>query len=56
MLSKFQEYFHSEMPKTWVYHWVVAVFLAKSIKHPFLNEISYAQNSINPLQTVNVNG
>jgi hypothetical protein len=33
---------------------VVAVFLAKSVKHPFLNEISGAQNLSNLLQTVGV--
>jgi hypothetical protein len=30
------------------------VFLAKSVKHPFLNEISRAQNLSNLLQTVGV--
>jgi hypothetical protein len=57
MLSKFQNIWMSswsEIPQTQVYHWVVAVFLAKSVKHPFLNEISYAQNLSNPLQTVGV--
>ena len=33
---------------------MVAVFLAKSVKHPFLNEISCAQNLSNPLKTLGV--
>jgi len=37
-----------------MYHWMVAVFLAKCIKHPFWTEISCAQNLSNPLQTVGV--
>ena len=52
MLSKFQNiwmYSCSEMPQKQVYHWVVAVFMAKSMKHPFLNEISCAWNLSNPL-------
>jgi len=52
MLSKFKNIWIcscSEMPKKQVYHWVVAVFMAKSVKHPFLNEISCAQNLFNPL-------
>jgi hypothetical protein len=57
MLSKFQNIWmrsYSEMSQTQVYHWVVAVFLAKSLKHPFLNKISFGHNLFNPLQTVGV--
>ena len=57
MLTNFQNIWicsSLEMPKTRVYHWVVAVFLAKSIKDPFLTEISCAQNLSNPLKTVGV--
>jgi hypothetical protein len=57
MLSEFQNMWMcscSEMPQTQVYHWVVAVFLAKSMKHPFLNEISCGHNLFNPRQTVGV--
>jgi len=42
------------MPPKQVYHWVVAVFLAKSVKYPFLNKTSCAQNVSNLLQTVGV--
>ena len=57
MLSKFQNIWMcscSEIPETQVYHWVVAVLLAKSVKHPFLNEISCAQNLFNPPEIVGV--
>ena len=57
MLSKFQNIWicsYTEMPKTWVYHWVVAVLLAKPSKHPFLTEISWTQSLSNSLKTVGV--
>jgi hypothetical protein len=54
--QKYPKHTHTERVRVdrRLYHWVVAVFLAKSVKHPFLNEISCAQNLSNPLQTVGV--
>jgi len=55
MLSKFQNIWMcscSETPLTQVYHWMMTVFLAKSMKQPFLNEISCVQNLSNPLKNV----
>ena len=47
---------HWEIAKTWVYHWVVGEFSAKSMKNPCLIEIHCACNSFNPRQIWTVGG
>jgi hypothetical protein len=59
MPCKFQKIWicsHQEIPKTWVYHWVVGQFLAKSAKHPLSNERHHAWNLFNPHQVLTVDG
>ena len=57
MPLNFQEIWMScrwEIAKTWVYHWVVGPFSAKSAKNPLLMEIHRACNSFNPCHILTV--
>ena len=59
MPSKFEKVWicsRWEIPKTWMYHWVVGQFSTKSVKHPILNETHCAWNLFNPCQILTVDG